>query len=250
MSRRASGSGEQAAKLIGLLAVGVGLLLLFFYQFNPRFNPRPPVLDWPPGQAPLSVERLAFTHDEDGDGINDLDDLVQGAYQEAGRRPSYHSAYYAGGYPPADEGVCTDVIWRALKEAGYSLKDLMDADIRQAPQDYPRVKGRPEPNIDFRRVPNQTVFFQKYADSLTTEVISGDAQNLREWQRGDIVVFAEPLAHIGIISDRRRRDGVPYVIHNGGPYAKEADVLLDWPTPIVHHFRFPASLEKAADSIE
>ena len=99
MSRRTA--GEQAAKLIGLLAVGVGLLLLFFYQFNPR----PPVLDWPPGQSPLAVERLAFTHDQDGDGINDLDDLVQGAYREAERRPSYHSAYYAGGYPPDDEGL-------------------------------------------------------------------------------------------------------------------------------------------------
>ena len=53
------------------------------------------------------------------------------------------------------KGSAQDVIWRALKEAGYSLKDLMDADIRQAPQDYPRVKGRPDLNIDFRRVPNK-----------------------------------------------------------------------------------------------
>jgi len=227
-------------KLIALLAVGAtGLLLLFFSQLTSI----PPVPDWIPSRELLTVERLEFSHDQDGDGTNDQDDLVQGAYREAERRPRYHSAYYAGGYPPDDEGVCTDVIWRALQNAGYSLKEMVDEDIRKAPEDYPRVNGTPDSNIDFRRVQNLTVFFNKFADSLTTEVIPGDPENLREWQRGDIVVFDDPLSHIGIIADQRREDGVPYVLHNGGPYTREQDVLLDWPTPIIYHFRFPASLE-------
>ena len=32
--------------------------------------------------------------------------------------------------PPDTEGVCTDVIWRAFKNAGYSLKDMVDEDIK------------------------------------------------------------------------------------------------------------------------
>ncbi|MDD4170034.1 MAG: DUF1287 domain-containing protein [Desulfotomaculaceae bacterium] len=49
----------------------------------------------------------------------------------------------------------------------------MDRDIREHPGDYPRVKGAPEPNIDFRRVPNQEAFFKKYAERLTTEITVG-----------------------------------------------------------------------------
>ena len=56
-------------------------------------------------------------------------DIVQGARIDAENKPNYRSAYYAGGYPPDDEGVCTDVVWRALKNAGHTLKDMVDADI-------------------------------------------------------------------------------------------------------------------------
>lgn len=32
-----------------------------------------------------------------------------------------------GGYPPDNIGVCIDVVWRAFANAGYSLKDMVDA---------------------------------------------------------------------------------------------------------------------------
>jgi hypothetical protein len=245
MNRRARisqilGAYPGKIRLFSVVAV-TALLLWVFNWLSPNFQVPDEIYQIFPGES-LLVEQLEFSHDQDGDGLNDLDDIVQGAYIEAEHRPRYKSAYYSGGYPPDDEGVCTDVIWRALQNAGYSLKDLVDQDIRQATADYPRVAGSPDPNIDFRRVKNLTVFFRKYADSLTSEVIPGDAENLREWQRGDIVVFADPLSHIGIVSDRRRRDGVPYLIHNGGPYTREEDVLTNWPSPIIYHFRFSASV--------
>lgn len=77
------------------------------------------------------------------------------------RRNPYTRTLTKRGYPPANEGVCTDVIWRALQNAGYDLKGMMDRDIREHSGDYPRVKGAPEPNIDLRRVPNQEEFFKK-----------------------------------------------------------------------------------------
>ena len=66
--------------------------------------------------------------DYDNDGIDDYSDILLGAQKERDRNPIYVSKYYDGGYPPDDEGVCTDVIWRALKEAGYylNLSDLTD----------------------------------------------------------------------------------------------------------------------------
>jgi uncharacterized protein YijF (DUF1287 family) len=188
----------------------------------------------------IEIPRLEFDIDKDGDGINDLDDIIEGARKDMDNKPMYKSVYYDGGYPPSNEGVCTDVIWRALLNAGYNLKDMLDKDIRENTSDYQRVNGAPDPNIDFRRVKNLVPFFKKFATSLTIEIMPGDIENLEEWQGGDIVVFGEPLEHIAIVSDKRRNDGVPLIIHNAGPYTLENDMILNWPSPITHHFRFPA----------
>ena len=192
-----------------------------------------------PKISKLKIERILSGHDQDNDGIDDLADIVAGGRAEALRKPGYVNAYYSGGYPPETEGVCTDVIWRAFKDAGYNIKELIDTDISRNVGAYPRVEGRPEPNIDFRRVPNLVSFFQKYADIITNDIEPNNTENLALWQGGDIVVYGAPLWHIGIISDKRRDDGVPLLIHNGGPYAAENDMLLSWPSPIVYHFRFP-----------
>jgi len=187
----------------------------------------------------IEVPRILSNHDRDEDGIDDLDDILLGARAEVSRGPVYKSAYYKGGYPPADEGVCTDVIWRAFKDAGYDLKTMVDQDIASNVRVYPRVEGKPDPNIDFRRVPNLVSFFKRHAVELPLEVVPGDVENLKLWQGGDIVAYGKPYPHIGIVSDKRRPDGVPLLIHNGGPYPKEEDMLVDWPSPMTNHFRFP-----------
>ncbi|MDZ5471287.1 DUF1287 domain-containing protein [Bacillus sp. 31A1R] len=175
--------------------------------------------------------------DRNKNGIPDPIDVVNAAREEVKQRTPYKSAYYAGGYPPDNEGVCTDVIWRGLLGADITLKDLMDEDIKEVTSDYPRVNGKPDPNIDFRRVPNQNVFFQKYAESLTTELKPRDVDNLQEWQPGDIVVFLDGFHHVAIISDKRAKDGTPYVIHNNPPYAAEVK-LKSFKTPIAAHYRW------------
>ncbi|MGI6779082.1 MAG: DUF1287 domain-containing protein [Acetivibrionales bacterium] len=200
-------------------------------------------------QCELDIPRIQVDTDMDQDGIKDMDDILEGARKDMENKPKYRSAYYEGGYPPDNEGVCTDVIWRALQNAGYNLKEMIDNDIRENMKDYPRVSGKPDPNIDFRRVKNLVPFFKKYAVTLTTEIIPRDEENLKEWQGGDIVVYGEPLEHIAVVSDQRRKDGVPYIIHNGGPYTKENDMLLRWHSPIIYHFRFPdASLDSGKNA--
>lgn len=193
----------------------------------------------------VNIENLAFPYDRDGDGLSDLDDMVEGARKEIENHTKYRSAYYEGGYPPENEGVCTDVIWRALKNTGYDLKELMDADIDKNVKQYTWIDEMPDPNIDFRRVRNQRVFFNKFADNLTTEVIPYDMENLRQWQRGDLVVL-EKSDHIAVISDKRRRDGVPYILHNASTYPKEENKLMNWhkSNRIIAHFRFPKTQYK------
>lgn len=185
----------------------------------------------------VNVDRVTLQSDQDGDSILDLEDIVDGARKDAENKPAYKSVYYQGGYPPDNQGVCTDVVWRALKNAGYNLKDLIDIDIKNNMKNYPGVNGKPDSNIDFRRVVNLNVFFKKYSESLTLELKSGDSDNLKQWQGGDIVVFDKP-EHIGVLSDKRRNDGVPLLIHNAGPYTRESNDLEYWYPKIIGHYRY------------
>lgn len=189
----------------------------------------------------LVVETVTIEHDEDEDGLPDLEDMVQGARIYINTKPRYKDAYYDGGYPPPEEGVCTDVIWQAFQAAGYDLKKMLDEDIKNNLECYPRVAGKADPNIDFRRVQNLHIFFKRHASELTLEIKPGDPENLKAWQGGDIVIFAHPLEHIAMVSNQRRSDGIPMLLHNAGPYATEADVLLRWSSPIIGHYRFPKS---------
>lgn len=187
----------------------------------------------------LNIPKLKINKDKDKDNINDLDDILQGARKDVLNKPVYKSTYYIGGYPPDNEGVCTDVIWRALKNAGYNVKDMIDKDIKMNTYNYPRTLGKPDPNIDFRRVKNLVPFLKKYAKTLTNKVIPYNIENLKQWQRGDIVVFVGYTDHIAIVSDVRRNDGIPYIIHNDGPYTEEEDSLMTWyhNSKQVYHFR-------------
>ncbi|MBS4537251.1 DUF1287 domain-containing protein [Clostridium sp. D2Q-11] len=217
------------------IVISMGILIILIMTIN--------YLLW---QDPLyilrprfKVENISTLKDRDNDGLNDIEDILQGARNEIKNKTVYRSGYYKGGYPPEDEGVCTDVIWRAYKNAGYDLKVSIDKDIKDSLEDYPRVNGKPDPNIDFRRVKNQHVFFNKYGKNLTLDVIPYDNENLKQWQPGDLVILKKP-DHIAVISDKRRKDGVPYIIHNATDYPEEKNLLLRWSEEgkIIGHFRY------------
>lgn len=206
--------------IVSCFAVGIGLMYLF-NKYKTSYT-----------AEDFKIGIIRSNTDFDNDGIDDYTDILEGAKKEAEKHPTYRSAYYAGGYPPDNEGVCTDVIWRALKNAGYDLKDMVDEDIRNNVDKYPRVEGKPDPNIDFRRVPNLKIYFERNHISLTKDI-----NKIEEWQPGDIVVFGK--SHIGIISDKRNKNGVPYLIHNAGQPLREEDVLENYNKyqEITGHFR-------------
>lgn len=183
----------------------------------------------------FGIDVLKSEIDFDNDDIDDYTDIMLGARKDAENHPRYDGSYVAGGYPSDDVGVCADVVWRAFMNAGYILKDMIDEDIKNNIDDYPGLDGRPDSNIDFRRVRNLKVFFDKYAESLTL-----DPYEIEEWQPGDIVVFGERYTHIGIISDKRNKDGIPYLIHNAGQYEREEDALIWWmkKDTITGHYRW------------
>lgn len=168
--------------------------------------------------------------DYDGDGIDDQTDILEGVRAYIATNPKYKSAYYAGGYPDDEYGVCTDVVAQGLLHAGYDLKELVSADIAKVPEAY--NIATPDSNIDFRRVRNLKVFFERHATSLTTDI-----SKVEEWQGGDIIIFEDD--HIGIISDKRNGNGTVFIIHHGSPIqAGYEQDILEGRDDIVGHYRW------------
>lgn len=168
--------------------------------------------------------------------------LLDAAHAQVGVTRYYDGSYvrlaYPGGDVPADRGVCTDVVVRALRATGLDLQQAVHEDMRRHFSAYPALWGlrRPDRNIDHRRVPNLETFLRRAGHALPASSRAAD------YRPGDLVSWRLPggLPHIGIVSDRLAGDGSGrrLVVHNIGDGARVEDVLLAWP-PVGHFRPFP-----------
>ena len=166
--------------------------------------------------------------DKDNDGIDDQSDIINNTREYIKTKPKYKSKYYASGYPDDEYGVCTDVVAFSLKNAGYDLMELVYNHINENREIY--EIDIVDKKIDFRRVVNLDVYFKNTAIVLTTDV-----NKIEEWQGGDIVVFKK---HIGIVSDKRNKNGIPFVIHHANPYQiRYEEDILENRSDIIGHYR-------------
>lgn len=157
--------------------------------------------------------------------------------------PTYFSLPYPGGDVPADRGVCTDVVIRALRTQGLDLQQAIHDDMLAHFDLYPRQWGlsRTDRNIDHRRVPNQMRWFERHG----WEQAIGRSPD--DFAAGDIVAWklsGSGLLHIGIVSDRRSRDGTPLILHNISAGTQEDDLLFDH--AIIGHYRQPTDMASGA----
>lgn len=178
----------------------------------------------------FNIETYISSVDKDNDGIDDQTDILNNLRTYIAKKPKYKSKYYETGYPDDEYGVCTDVVANGLKDAGYDLKELVNEDIINNKEKY-NIEVI-DKNIDFRRVRNLDVYLKNNSISLTK-----DLSQIEEWQGGDIIVFKD---HIGIISDKRNKKGIPFLIHHANPLQVqyEEDVLeLYGQDSIIGHYR-------------
>ena len=178
----------------------------------------------------FNIEPYISTIDKDNDGIDDQTDILNNVKKYIETKPKYKSKYYSTGYPNDEYGVCTDVIAFGLKDAGYDLMELVNQDILKNQKQY-NIKEI-DKNIDFRRVNNLDIYFKNNHITLTT-----DLSKTEEWQGGDIIVFKD---HIGIISDKRNKNGIPFLIHHANPIQKnyEENILEIYGQDfIIGHYR-------------
>lgn len=212
--------------IIGVIIVIVLVIVLLFLRvlYLLNFIPHKTYTN-----ADFNIERYYSLVDKDLDGIDDQTDILNEARKYIATKPKYKSKYYGSGYPNDEFGVCTDVVAQALKNAGYDLMYLVSADVISNREDYDADVG--DKNIDFRRVRNLKVYFKNDAISLTTDV-----NKIEEWQGGDIVIFEK---HIGIVSDRRNKNGVPFVIHHSklSELNNYEEDILEYRNDIIGHYR-------------
>lgn len=221
----------KAQTILGALVLSGCFLAVVRYLPSTTGNLSPP--------ARLGPTALAGTHATDGQTA--ADKIVASAKKQAAKGALYAPEYFVIPYPngdlPADKGVCTDVVVRALRSANYDLQKLIHEDMKRNFGKYPNNWGlsRPDPNIDHRRVPNQMRFFERHGLSLTLEV---SKDTLDDWQPGDIVYWKldSGLDHCGVLTDTRNENGEPLVVHNLGRCVEE-NCLTKW--RITGHFRFP-----------
>ena len=178
--------------------------------------------------ADFSIDTYISKIDKDNDGIDDQTDIINNTRIYIAKKPKYKSKYYANGYPDDEYGVCTDVVAISLKNTGYDLMELVNTHIKENKELY-EIETI-DKNIDFRRVRNLDIYFKNNAISLTTDITK-----IEEWQGGDIIVFKK---HIGIISDKRNKLGIPFVIHHANPYQiRYEEDILEGRTDIIGHYR-------------
>ena len=192
-------------------------------------------------ETPVSVsagdaKKRPTAGDRDGDGIPDPLDVLIGARKLLANGAAYIETYrtlkYPNGDVPRTEGVCTDTIIRAMRNAGLDLQQAVHEDIAAAPRAYPMVK-KANSHIDHRRVKTLLPWFKRHLKSVPLDA---------PWLPGDIV-FLDTFPsragpdHVGILSDRVNAEGVPLVINNWTDGASDAEMDLLGFVPVLSRFR-------------
>jgi uncharacterized protein YijF (DUF1287 family) len=149
--------------------------------------------------------------------------------------PAYFTISYPNGDIPASKGVCTDVIIRAYRKMGIDLQKEVHEDMKLNFGKYPKIWGltKTDKNIDHRRVPNLMVFFERHG------IVKPITGNPGDYIPGDIVCWnlGGAVTHIGIVVNRKSRDGKRYqIVHNIGGGQVMEDCLFDF--KIIGHYQY------------
>jgi len=185
------------------------------------------------GRASLKLGGVTFEHHATSRALA----LAVAAESQVGKTTAYDPAYveleYPGGDVPIERGVCTDVLIRAMRDQGVDLQVEVHEDMTTAFDEYPDKwgLGRPDSNIDHRRVPNLQTYFSRQNRSLS---VSDDPS---DYWPGDVVTWdVNGRPHIGVVSSVPAPGGRRFcIVHNIGAGTQVEDRLFDF--EVTGHYR-------------
>jgi uncharacterized protein YijF (DUF1287 family) len=224
------------------------------FTFKKEYSPPTALAALLPRYRVIDMDNIPVKTDFDRDGINDQKEILIGAKNQLKnpadnifKNGNNETNYFKDGDPPAEIAICTDIIARAFREAGFDLSLLVNDDIAENFDSYPLKinwgQARPDKNIDYRRIQNLEIFFKRNGQSMIAVFVLSDTENLEQWLPGDIVFFDMDrngyTDNAGIISDFTTRKGIPKIIYNyiDPGYTVERDILST--SSIKGHYRYP-----------
>jgi uncharacterized protein YijF (DUF1287 family) len=208
----------------------IGLVLIFASGCQRQYGARSSALDAPEPPIVRPLPANASTQ---------LKQLLEGAIEQTklttGYDPTYVGIEYPGGDVSVETGVCSDVVVRAFRKASIDLQKELHEDMARAWSEYPKRwgAGRPDSNIDHRRVLNLMTYFDRKGKSLLITT------NRDDYLPGDVVAWklSDGVEHIGILTNLlSETEQHCLIVHNIGAGARLADVLLSW--EIIGHYRY------------
>ena len=177
-----------------------------------------------------------------------LEKINAGTIEQTTQTTGYDSSYVKLDYPNGDvapsAGVCADVVVRAFRKAGIDLQKELHEDMKGNFAKYPQKWGArgPDSNIDHRRAPNLSTWFDRQGKS---QPITRDA---KDYLPGDVVAWQldNGLPHIGMVCKIKVEGSDRYaIVHNIGLGARIEDVLFAW--KITGHYRYFEQKQNAKD---
>lgn len=220
------------AKLIVKNFIFIGLLLFVGCQTDVRTQAQ-------------QTESGLFSTTSAKPKLNDIENpaikkMLESAVEQTTLTKSYDPSYtvlkYPNGDVPIEKGVCTDVVIRAMRNAGVDLQKEVHEDMAANFSVYPKKWGlkKADSNIDHRRVPNLQTYFTRKGKSLPITDKSED------YKAGDIVAWdldGKGMTHIGLVSNIYNENTKRFlIIHNIGGGATAEDRVFEW--KIIGHYRF------------
>ena len=188
----------------------------------------------------------SFRHkiDQDKDGVFDLLDIHIGALKTSLNAADYQEGYERLAYPLGDVsreiGVCTDVVVRAYRNAGWDLQQLLYEDMKKAPKAYGLSGKKPNRHIDHRRVRRLIVYFKRHFKSLPIEFSSSQTGD-EAWLPGDLI-FMDTFGkgrptHVALVAGELGSDGEPLLINNWTYGYKTSPMSLRYSAKYMYRFR-------------
>ena len=172
---------------------------------------------------------------------NFVNKLLNAAIEQTQHKVTYDAKYAPIDYPngdiPKNKGVCTDLIIRSYRKLGIDLQKEVHNDMKHHFDLYPTIWGmkKTDTNIDHRRVPNLSKFFERHGTKLPI------TKNPDDYKAGDIVTWSiflnnNYIPHIGLVTNQISHSGIPLIVHNYGQGPEIENMLFNF--KITGHYRY------------